>query len=42
VTVAKVLLARAEARPRPRWPLTITVTAVVGSLLLSGLIVVST
>ncbi len=40
--VAKVLLARAEARPRPRWPLTITVTAVVGSLLLSGLIVVST
>lgn len=42
VTVAKVLQERVEARPRPRWPLSITVTAMVGSLLLSGLIVVST
>jgi putative membrane protein len=31
-----------EVRPRPRWPITITTTAVVGSLLLSCLIVVST
>jgi putative membrane protein len=31
-----------EARPRPRWPLTITATAVVGALLLSVLIAVST
>ena len=40
---ARVLsaLGRAEL-PRPRWPLTITVVAFVGSLLLSLLIVVST
>ena len=41
VGVGKVLR-RGEEGPRPRWPLTITATAVVGSLLLSGLIVVST
>jgi putative membrane protein len=31
-----------EASTRPRWPFIITAVAVVGSLLLSGLIVVST
>jgi putative membrane protein len=31
-----------EAKPRPRWPLTMTATAVVGSLLLSVLLAVST
>ena len=41
---ARVLsaLGRDEKPPRPRWPLTITVVAFVGSLLLSLLIVVST
>ena len=42
VSVAKVLLARGEAGSQPRWPSTITATAVAGSLLLSVLIVVST
>ena len=41
VAVAKVLK-RDEEAPRPRWPLTITVVAGAGSLLLSGLIVVTT
>ena len=41
VAVAKVLK-RDEERPRPRWPMTITGVAVVGSVLLSCLIVVST
>jgi putative membrane protein len=41
VAVAKVLK-RDEEVPRPRWPLTITVVAGAGSLLLSGLIVVTT
>ena len=41
VAVAKVLK-RDEEAPRPRWPLTITVVAVACSLLLSGLIVVTT
>lgn len=36
------VLKRDEVRPRPRWPITITAVAVVGSLLLSCLIVVST
>jgi uncharacterized membrane protein YidH (DUF202 family) len=31
-----------DARPRPHWPRTITATAVIGSLLLSVLIAVST
>jgi putative membrane protein len=41
VAVAKVLKRDAEAS-RPRWPLTITVVAGAGSLLLTGLIVVTT
>jgi putative membrane protein len=36
------LLRTDEVRPRPRWPLTITATAVAGSLMLSVLIAVST
>jgi putative membrane protein len=36
------LLKTDESANRPRWPLTITVVAVAGSLLLSALIVVST
>ena len=42
VGVGKLLEHDEEDEPRPRWPLTITATAVVGSLLLSLLIVVST
>lgn len=42
VTVARTLRTQGEARPRPRWPLTITATAMAGSLLLSALLVVST
>jgi putative membrane protein len=41
VGVAKVL-GRGAIEPRPRWPFNITATAVVGSLLLSALIVLST
>jgi putative membrane protein len=41
VGVAKVLK-RDEERPWPRWPLTITASAVAGSLLLCVLLVVST
>ncbi len=41
VTVAEALEPD-EATPRPRWPLRITAGAVVGALLLSGLILVST
>jgi inner membrane protein YidH len=36
------LLKTDEEKPRPRWPLTITATAVAGSFVLSGLIAVST
>ena len=36
------LLGSDEDKPRPRWPLTITATAIAGSLLLSVLIAVST
>ena len=36
------LLARGADAPRPRWPVTMTVIALVGSLVLSALIVVST
>ena len=36
------LLRTAEAKPRPRWPLHITATAVAVSLVLSALIAVST
>ena len=38
----KAVLGADDGKPRPRWPLTITVTAVAGSLLLSVLIAVST
>ena len=36
------LLSTDEMKPRPRWPLSITTTAVVGSWLLSLLIILST
>jgi inner membrane protein YidH len=39
--IAKVLH-RDEEGPSPRWPLTITVIAVAASLMLSGLLVIST
>src|SRR6478735_2884008 len=43
VMVAKVLRQQGGGSgARPRWPLTITTTAMAGSLLLSGLLVVST
>ena len=35
-------LERDDARPRPRWPLTITQIATAGSLLISALIIAST
>jgi putative membrane protein len=35
-------LHRDKAAPQPRWPFTITVTAFVGSLVLSALVIVST
>jgi putative membrane protein len=36
------LLRAGDTKPRPRWPLTITVTAVAGAIVLSFLIAVST
>ncbi len=43
VMVARLLRQRGDGvGTRPRWPLTITTTALAGSLLLSGLLVVST